>query len=90
MLRLKKSLYGLKQAPRNFFDHLKGKLEGAGLKQCTDLDPCLFVSDKVIAVNYVDDTLFFSPKAKYIEEVMSKLRDEGGLELEKKMMLQGS
>ena len=52
-------------------------------KQCTDLDPCLFVSDKVIAVNYVDDTLFFSPKAKYIEEVMSKLRDEGGLELEK-------
>ena len=83
VLKLKKILYGLRQAPRNFFNHLKGKLEGAGLKQCTDLDPCLFVSDKVIAVNYVDDTLFFSPKSKYIDEVMDKLRDGGGLDLEK-------
>lgn len=39
VLKLKKSLYGLRQAPRNFFEHLKGNLEGAGLKQCTDIDP---------------------------------------------------
>ena len=83
VLKLKKSLYGLKQAPRNFFEHLRGKLEGVGLRQCTNLDPCLFVSDKVIAVNYVDDTLFFSPKMEYIEDVMRQLRDEGGLDLEK-------
>ena len=82
VLKLKKSLYGLKQAPRNFFGHLKGKLEGVGLKQCTNLDPCLFVSDKVIAVNYVDDTLFFSPKREYIDEVIKQLREGGGLDLE--------
>ena len=33
VLKWKKSLYGLKHAPRNFFEHLKGKLEGAGLKK---------------------------------------------------------
>ena len=49
----------------------------------TGLDPCLFVSDKVIAVNYVDNTLFFSPKLEYIEDVMKQLRDGGGLDLEK-------
>ena len=31
-LRLKKSIYGLRQSPRNFFQHLKGKLENAGLQ----------------------------------------------------------
>ena len=75
VLKLNQSLYGLKQAPRNFFEHLKGRLEGAGFKQCTHLDPCLFVSDKVITVNYVDNTLFFLPKMEYIEDVMKCLRD---------------
>ena len=46
LLMLKKSLYGLRQLSRNFFEHLKDKLEGKGLKQCTNLDPCLFVSKK--------------------------------------------
>ena len=83
VLKLLKILYGLKQASRNFFEHLQGKLEGAGLRQCTDLDPCLFISDKVIAVNYVDDTLFFSPKMEYIEDIMKRLREGGGLEMDK-------
>ena len=64
VLKLKKSLYGLHQSPHNFFEHLKEKLDGATLKQCTSLDIFLFVSEKVIAVNYVDDNLFFSPKVK--------------------------
>ena len=75
VLKLKRSLYGLKQSPRNFFQFLKGKLEGIGFESATDVDPCLFVSDKVICLVYVDDTLFYSPKPEYIDEVIQKLRD---------------
>jgi hypothetical protein len=41
-----------------------------------DIDPCLFIFDKVICLVYVDDTLFYSPKPEYIDEVIQKLRDE--------------
>ena len=83
VLKLKKSLYGLKQSPRNFFLHLKDKLEAAGLQQQSDVDPCLFISDKVICLVYVDDTLFFAPDTKYIDEVTAKLQGAGSdLELE--------
>jgi hypothetical protein len=61
VLKLKKYVYGLKHSPRNFFLHLKGKLEKVGFTQ-SEKDPCLFMSDKVICIVYVDDTLFFSPK----------------------------
>ena len=58
-LRLKKNLYGKKSAPRLWFQHLKSKLESkeCGFKQMTDVDPCLFMSEKVICLVYVDDTL---------------------------------
>ncbi len=76
VLRLKKSLYGLKQSPRNFFQHLKTNLEQAGFVS-TEIDPCLFVSDRVICLVYVDDTLLYSPKPEYIEEALAKLRNQG-------------
>jgi hypothetical protein len=83
VLKLKRSLYGLKQSPRNFFQHLKGKLEGIGFTSMTDIDPCLFISDKVICLVYVDDTLFYSPKSEYIDEVIANLRkNEMELEVE--------
>ena len=66
VLKLKKSLYGLRQSPRNFFLHLKEKLEAVGFNSNEVIDPCLFISNKVICLVYVDDTLFFSPKAEYI------------------------
>ena len=73
-LKLKKSLYGLKQAPRNFFQHLKKQLESIGFESNSDVDPCLFVTNKVICIVYVDDTLCFSPKEEYIKEVILGLR----------------
>ena len=88
VLKLKKSIYGLKQSPRNFFLHLKGKLEEAGLQSNPEVDPCLFVSDKVICLVYVDDTLFFSPDPKYIKEVTDKLRNLG-MELEEEDSVAG-
>lgn len=81
VLKLKRSLYGLKQSPRNFFQHLKSKLEGIGFQSNESVDPCLFISDKVICLIYVDDTLLFSPKEEYIDEVISKL-SKSDLELE--------
>ena len=73
VLKLKKSLYGLKQAPRNFFQHLKATLEKIGFVS-TDSDACLFISEYVICLVYVDDTLLFSPQLEYIDAVLDKLR----------------
>jgi hypothetical protein len=75
VLKLKKSLYGLKQSSRNFYQHLKTKLEKVGFTSMEDVDPCLFISDKVICLVYVDDCLFYSPKAEYIDEMIQKLRE---------------
>jgi hypothetical protein len=76
VLKLKCSLYGLKQSPRNFFQHLKGKLENIGFESNEEVDPCLFISEKVICLVYVDDTLFYSLRAEYIDEVIEKLKEQ--------------
>ena len=88
VLKLKRSLYGLKQSSRNFFLFLKSKLEAAGFTNQEEIDPCLFLSDKCIFLVYVDDTLFYSPKAEFIEEVIAKLKDLG-MELEVKDSVAG-
>jgi hypothetical protein len=48
ILKLKQCLYGLNLSPRNFFLHLKAQLEAVGFTSNDDVDPCLFVLDKVI------------------------------------------
>jgi len=75
ILKLRKSLYGLKQAPQNFFQHLKAKLEKNGFIS-SDSDECLFISEKVICIVYVDDTLLFSPLEAHIDEVLWLLHEE--------------
>jgi hypothetical protein len=78
VLQLRKSLYGLKQSPRNFVQHLKSNLEKYGFRNPNpDTDPCLFVTDKVICVVYVDDTLLWSPRNEWIEEAIKQLQDNG-------------
>ena len=81
VLKLKKSLYGLKQSPRNHYQNLKSKLESLGFTT-SDADPCLFTSDKVIALVYVDDTLFYARDPKDINAAIDGLRNLG-MELEK-------
>jgi Reverse transcriptase (RNA-dependent DNA polymerase) len=82
ILKLKRCLYGLKQSPRNFFLHVKAQLEAVGFTSNNDVDPCLFVSDKVICLIYVDDTLFFSPRKEYIDQVIQKLKVDRQMDLE--------
>jgi hypothetical protein len=81
VLKLHKSLYGLKQSPRNFFLHLKGQLEQVGLKQ-SEADPCLFMSEKVVCLVYVDDTLFYAQDQSDIDDVITNLKTEMEVEEE--------
>ncbi len=57
MLKLKRTLYGLRQSWRAFWKYVTEKLVKCGMEQ-SDLDPCLFISNKVICVVYMDNLLF--------------------------------
>ena len=76
VLKLKKTLYGLRQSPRMFWKYLTKAMIASGM-QVSKLDPCLFVSDQVICICYVDDILFWSADEAYITELGIKLRKEG-------------
>ena len=39
--------------------------------------PCLFVGDRVIAISYVDDILFWSKSDEDIHDVAMQLREQG-------------
>ena len=75
VLKLKKNLYRQKDAPLNFFLFLKEELEKRGFKQLIDIDPCLFASEDVICVVYVDDCLFFAKEAEKIDEVIESMEN---------------
>lgn len=80
VLKCKRSIYGLKQSPREFWKYMVQKLESAGLRQ-SELDPCLFIGDTVIAILYVDDVLMWSTDADHIYALGQDLRSKG-VELE--------
>jgi hypothetical protein len=64
----------------NWFLHLKEKFTEVGFKQ-SEYNACLFVSDILIYIFHVDDTLFFSPRQEYIDDMIVKL-EEAGLQFE--------
>ena len=76
VLKLKKTLYGLRQSPRAFWQYLTEKLEANGMKQ-SELDPCLFIGEKVICIVYVDDLLFWAKEDDDINTLAFGLRDLG-------------
>jgi len=49
-----------------------------GFKQ-SEVDPCLFISEKVTCLVYVDDTLFFSAYVSDIDMILEKRK---GLKIE--------
>jgi hypothetical protein len=78
VLKLRRSLYGLRQAPKLWFQHLKSNLEKIGFESQAAVDPCLFVSPKVICLVYVDDTLLYARDKADIDEAIKKLQDPNG------------
>ena len=74
VLKLNKSLYGLKQASANWFEMLSTGLKDRGFKS-SNVDPCVFVSDKAFILVYVDDCIVISRKAGYINEFVHSLKN---------------
>ncbi len=75
VLRLKCTLYGLKQSSRYFFQYLTERLVKQGLT-ASNLDPCLFISKRLIVVIYVDDILIHGISAKEIDELIENLKKD--------------
>ena len=59
VLNLKKTLYGLRLIPRAFWKYMTSKMEICGMVQFT-IDPCIFIGDKLMAIIYVGNILFWS------------------------------
>jgi hypothetical protein len=70
VLYLNKALCGLKSSPKAFFSHLKSNLEAVSFGQAIDIDPCLFISDKVMCLVHVDDALLHVKNHDDTDEVM--------------------
>jgi len=87
VLKLKRCLYGLKQATRNCFQFLQANLEDIGFQPQTEVDPCLFISKNCICLVYVDDTLFFSPEPKYIDEPLLTCKEKAWSLRRKRLLL---
>jgi hypothetical protein len=81
VLCLKKNLYGRVSAPKTWFNFLRDNLKECGFEQMVEVDPCLFISDKVICLVYVDDTLLYAKDDQDIKDAIQSLRDRG-MELE--------
>ncbi len=76
VLKLQKTLNGLCQSPRAFWQFSTDAMIKSGMT-VTKLDPCMFVGDKVIAVAFVDDILFWSTDEAYINQLGNTLRLHG-------------
>ena len=81
-LKLKNALYGLCLRKCAFWQYLTKKLEAFGLKQ-SEFDPFLFVGEKSLCIEYVDDIIFWASNYDDIHELEILLR-ESGVDLEQK------
>jgi hypothetical protein len=70
VLCLKRALYGLKQSRKTWFEHKL--MEECGFKQSLN-DPCLFHTDNIICVVYVNNCLFFSLIEKGMQDIFLKM-----------------
>ena len=63
------------EAPRIWFHHLRDNLLQVGFEQMIDVDPCLFISAKVICAACVDDCIMVVRETADIDVVTKDLRD---------------
>jgi hypothetical protein len=75
VLKLKRSLYGQKDTPWMFFKFLKENVLKCNHRQSV-YDLCLFISDKVVCLVYVDDCLFFSNDQDSMDKSIKKLETQ--------------
>ena len=75
-MKLNKTLYRLRQSHHIFWKYLTNAMLAVGM-EVSKLDPCLFIGNRVMAVAFVDDILFWSTDQAYINKLGSKLRKDG-------------
>ena len=76
VLKLKKSLYELVQAPRSWYHHLQAGLTKLDFEPST-VDARMYYGRGMILITYVEDTLFFGPDLKNIEQTIYELEGLG-------------
>ena len=59
VIKMYKSLYIQYEAPHMRYENNISGIEDPGFNS-SNLDPCIFVEDKLICVSFVDDSLFFT------------------------------
>ena len=74
IVELKKSLYGLKQSGLNWYEKLKQGLEKRGFVS-SKVDPCVFISEKVIVLTYVDDCIIMGKTEDDIKNLFKSLNE---------------
>ncbi|GFH61161.1 hypothetical protein CTEN210_17637 [Chaetoceros tenuissimus] len=73
VLELKRNLYGSCDAPLKFYEYLKRGLTQRGVLP-SQFDPCLFKSEEVMIIAYVDDCIFFSRKMESIDTLIEDMK----------------
>ena len=82
VLRLKKTIHILCQSLRSFCKYLTKKLIAIIMLQ-SNLDSCIFISDKFICILYVDD-LIFCYKDKSCIRYLAMILHDIGIDIEQK------
>ena len=75
-MKLNKSLYGLVQDPLSWYHHLQAGLTKLYFKPST-LDTGMYYGCGIILITYVDNTLFFGPDLRNIEQTICELEGLG-------------
>ena len=88
VLRLKKSLYGQLIAPRLWYEKLSAGLIARGFVKST-IDPCMFISKKVVVLAYVDDLIIYAMTEKPIDDLLESFKNDGD-EYNWEMTVEGS
>jgi hypothetical protein len=75
VLKLKRTLYGLKQLPCYSFEYFTARLIQQGLT-ASKFDPCLFMSNSLILIIYVDDILIYGRTGDEISTFIDCMKSE--------------
>ena len=76
VLKLTKTLYGLLQSPRALWKYMTTNMKLCGMVH-SKMYPCLFIGNKVMAIIYVDNILFWFVNENNIHDVAMQLREHG-------------
>ena len=69
VLCLKKTLGNLRQNSRMFWEYLTNAMQACGMR-ASGFDPCMFIDQRVVAVDFVDGILFQATDEKYINDTV--------------------